>query len=112
MSNKSEKSSQSKSWFTVEKDFIRIKTTTFSLWSIFASGGPRRKRAIVFASRPDPRSDLIHLRFYVYSDNEDSQEVGYRLSDRNEDGADICMIFVIVNHPAIHAQLMRSFIIA
>ncbi|XP_020610357.1 netrin receptor UNC5A-like isoform X2 [Orbicella faveolata] len=72
--SKSEKNSQSRSWFTVGEDSIRIKTKTFSLWSIFACGGPRRKRATVFSSRPDPKSDLIYLRFYVYSDNEDSKK--------------------------------------
>jgi len=66
----------------VEKDSVRIKTKTFSLWSIFACGGPKRKRATVFASRPDPRSDLIYLRFYVYSDNEDSKRVGDPLNAR------------------------------
>jgi len=69
----------------VEKDSIRIKTKTFSLWTIFACGGPKRKRATVFASRPDPRSDLIYLRFYIYNDNEDSKRVGDPLSGRNED---------------------------
>ena len=34
-----------------------------------------RKVATVFASRPDSRSDLIYLRFYVYSDNIDSKIV-------------------------------------
>jgi len=67
----------------VGEDSIRIKTKTFSLWSIFACGGPRRKRATVFSSRPDPKSDLIYLRFYVYSDNEDSKKVSDRLNDRN-----------------------------
>ncbi|XP_078343251.1 uncharacterized protein LOC144628987 isoform X2 [Oculina patagonica] len=71
--NEWEKSSQSKAWFTVKKDSIHIKTKTFSLWSIFACGGPKRKRATVFASKPDPQSDLIYLRFYVYNDNEDSK---------------------------------------
>ena len=68
----------------VEKDFIRIKTKTFCLWSIFACGGPKRKRATVFASRPDPRSDLIYLRFYIYSDNGDSKRVSDPLGGRNE----------------------------
>ena len=83
MPNKSAKTSQSKYWFTVEKDSIRIKTKTFSLWSIFACGRPRRKRATVFASRPDPTSDLVYLRFYVYSDNEDSKRVGDSLTVKN-----------------------------
>ena len=68
----------------VEKDSIRIKTKTFSLWSIFACGGPKRKRATVFASKPDPKSDLIYLRFYVYNDSEDSKRVGDPLGGRNE----------------------------
>ena len=82
---KSRKTSQSKPCFAVEKDSIRIKTNTFSLWSIFACGGPRRKRATVFANRPNPQSDLIYLRFYVYSDNEDSKRVSDRLNDMNKD---------------------------
>ena len=82
--NKSEKKSQSKSWFTVGKDSISIKTKTFSLWSIFACGGPRRKRATVFASRPNPKSDLVYIRFYVYSDNEDSRRVSDLLSNRDK----------------------------
>jgi len=82
--NESEKVSQSQAVFTVKEDVIHIKTTTFSLWSILACGGPRRKIATVFASRPDPRSDLIYLRFYVYSDNQDSKRVSDQMSDRNE----------------------------
>ena len=81
--NEWEKSSQSKAWFTVKQDSIHIRTKNFSLWSFFACGGPRRKRATVFASKPDPKSDLIYLRFYVYSDNEDSKRVGDLLKGRN-----------------------------
>lgn len=72
----SEKNSQSKAWFTVKRDSIVIKTKTFSFWSVFACGGPKRKRATAFASKPNPNSDLISLRFYIYSDNEDSKRVG------------------------------------
>ena len=82
--NKWEKSSQSKAWFTVKQDSIHIKTKIFSLWCIFACGGPRKKRATVYYNKPDPKSDLIYLRFYVYSDNEDSKRVGDRLSERKE----------------------------
>ena len=35
----------------------------------------RGKIATAYASRPNPRSDLIYLRFYVYNDNEDSKKV-------------------------------------
>ena len=70
--------------FTVKKDAIHIKTKIFSLWSIFACGGPRRKRATVFSIRPDPKGDLIYMRFYVYSDNTDSKRVSNQVSDRNE----------------------------
>ena len=79
MAHETEKSSQSKCYFTVTNDSVSIKTKTFSLWSIFACGGPRRKRATVFSSRPNPKSDLIYLRFYVYSDNEDAKKVGPRV---------------------------------
>ena len=72
----SEKNCQSKSSFTVKKDTIHIKTKTFSLWSVFACGGPKRKRATVFAHKPNADSDVIFLRFYIYSDNEDSKKVG------------------------------------
>ena len=78
------KSSQSQAVFLVKEDAIHIKTKTFSLWSIFACGGPRRKRARVFSNRPDPKSDLIYLRFYVYSDNMDSKRVSNQIHDRNE----------------------------
>lgn len=59
----------------MKKDSIHIKTRIFSFWSIFACGGPKKKRATVFSSRPNPESDLIYLRFYIYSDNEDSKKV-------------------------------------
>ena len=72
----SEKKCQSKYWFTVKKDTIHIKTKKFSLWSVFACGGPKRKRATVFAHKPNADSDVIFLRFYIYSDNEDSKKVG------------------------------------
>ena len=81
--NESEKVSQSQAFFTVKEDVIHIKTTTFSLWSVLACGGPRKKIATAFASRPDPRSDLIYLRFYVYSDNQDSKKVSDQISDKN-----------------------------
>ena len=76
----SEKTDESKAWFIVKRDSIHIKTTTFSLWSVFACGGPKKKRATVYSSKPDPERNLIYLRFYVYSDNEDSRKVGNRLS--------------------------------
>lgn len=76
----SEKTDKSKAWFIVKRDSIHIKTTTFSLWSVFACGGPKKKRATVYSSKPDPESDLIYLRFYVYSDNEDSRKVSNRPS--------------------------------
>ncbi|XP_022807480.1 uncharacterized protein LOC111344511 [Stylophora pistillata] len=57
----------------VKPDSIHIKTMNFSLWSIFAYGGPKKKRATVFSSKPDCASDLIYLRFYVYNDNDDSR---------------------------------------
>ena len=83
--NESEETSQSsQAVFAVKEDAIHIKTKTFSLWSIFACGGPRRKRATVFANRPDPKSDLIYLRFYVYNDNRDSKKVSDQIRDRNE----------------------------
>ena len=72
----SEKNCQSKAWFTVKKDSIHIKTKIFSFWSVFACGGPKRKRATVFVSQPSPHNDLLYLRFYIYSDNEDSRKVG------------------------------------
>ena len=59
----------------VKKDSVHIKTKTFSFWSIFSCGGSKKKRATVFFSRPGRHSDLIYLRFYIYSDNEDSKKV-------------------------------------
>ena len=73
----SEKNSQSKAWYTVKKDSVHIKTKSFSFWSIFlcGGGGPKRKRATVFASKPNEEFDTICFRFYIYSDNEDSKKV-------------------------------------
>ena len=70
-----EKACHSKAWFTVKKDTVHIKTKTFSFWSVFCCGGPKRKRATVFVSKPNPGRNLLHLRFYIYSDNEDSRKV-------------------------------------
>ena len=78
--SESEKTDESKAWFIVKRDSIHIKTTTFSLWSVFACGRRKKKRATVYSSKPDPESDLIYLRFYVYNDNENSRKVGNRLS--------------------------------
>lgn len=80
----SEKNSQSKAWYTVKKDSVHIKTKTFSFWSIFAcgGGGPKRKRATVFANKPNAELDTICFRFYIYSDNEDSKKVGAAASTR------------------------------
>ena len=60
-----------------EKDSVHIKTKSFSFWSIFlcGGGGPKRKRATVFASKPNEEFDTICFRFYIYSDNEDSKKV-------------------------------------
>ncbi|XP_022807483.1 netrin receptor UNC5C-like isoform X3 [Stylophora pistillata] len=71
--NELEKNNLSNAWFTVQEDSIHIQTMTFCFWSIFFCGGTRRNRAIVFANKPNPGSDLIYLRFYTYSDNEDSR---------------------------------------
>ena len=67
----SERVSQSQAIFTVEEDSIANK--------------PSRKIATAYASKPDPRSDLIYLRFYVYSDNQDSKMVSDQMRDRIED---------------------------
>ena len=78
-------------WERVSNESKRVSqfqaVSTFSLKDIFACGGPRSriKGATVFASRPDPKSDLIYLRFYVYSYNEDSRRVSdQQLSNRND----------------------------
>ena len=34
-----------------------------------------RKRVTAFASKPNPEGNLISLRCYIYSDNEDSKRV-------------------------------------
>ena len=78
-----EKTCHSKAWFTVKKDTIHIKTKTFSFWSVFCCGGPKRKRATVFVSKPNPGRNLLHLRFYIYSDNEDSRKVWSGVIVRN-----------------------------
>ena len=64
MPNESERVSQFQAIFTVKDDSIDSKTS--------------RNIATVYASRPNPRSDLIYLRFYVYSDNEDSKMVSVK----------------------------------
>ncbi|XP_068673824.1 uncharacterized protein [Montipora foliosa] len=74
ISSASEKNCHSNAWFSVSEDCIYIKTKTFSIWCVFACGGPKRKRATVFSSKPNPSSNLISLRFYIYSDNEDSKK--------------------------------------
>jgi len=61
-SNESEGSSQSQAILPDKEDDIDC-------------GGTRRKLATVYASRPNPRSDLVYLRFYVYSDIRDSKRV-------------------------------------
>lgn len=73
----SERSCHSKAWFSIKKDSIVIKTKVFSIWSIFLCGvgGSKRKRVTAFASKPNPASNLISLRCYIYSDNEDSKKV-------------------------------------
>ena len=76
VSSASERNYQSEAWFTVKKDTIHIKTKTFSFWSVFSRGGPKKKRGRIFASKPDPQGNLLHLRFYIYSDNDDSMKVG------------------------------------
>ncbi|XP_029202600.2 uncharacterized protein [Acropora muricata] len=71
----SERSCHSKAWFSIKKDSIIIKTKVFSIWSIFVcgGGGPKRKRVTAFASKPNPETNLISLRCYIYGDNEDSK---------------------------------------
>ena len=73
----SERSCHSKAWFSIKKDSIVIKTKIFSIWSVFVcgAGGSKRKRITAFASKPNPASNLISLRCYIYSDNEDSKRV-------------------------------------
>ncbi|XP_020601650.1 uncharacterized protein LOC110040726 isoform X2 [Orbicella faveolata] len=74
ISNESEGVSQSQAICPVEEDAIDRKTKFFSPRGIIACGGPSRKIATVYANKPDPRSDLIYLRFYVYSDRQDSKK--------------------------------------
>ncbi|CAH3155234.1 unnamed protein product [Pocillopora meandrina] len=71
--NESKKNDMSRAWFTAKEDSIHIKTMTFCFWCVYCRrGAPRKKRATVFASKPNPRRDLIFFRFYIYSDNKDS----------------------------------------
>ena len=80
----SERSCHSKVWFSIKKDSIVIKTKVFSIWSIFICGvgGSKRKRVTAFVSKPNPASNLISLRCYIYSDNEDSKRVSNVVRDR------------------------------
>ena len=79
--SKSKKTHMSRAWFTAKEDSIHIKTMKFCFWCVFCRRRtPRKKRATVFASKPNPRRDLIEFRFYIYSDNRDSSRVSNRLS--------------------------------
>ena len=79
--NKSKRNDLSRAWFTAKEDSIHINTMTFCFWCVyFRRGAPKRKRATVFASKPNSGGDLIQFRFYIYSDNKDSLRVSYRLS--------------------------------
>ena len=79
----SERSCHSKAWFSIKKDSIVIKTTVFSIWSIFVcgGGGSKKKRVAAFVSKPNPASNLISLRCYIYGDNEDSKRVSNSVRD-------------------------------
>ena len=79
----SERSCHSKAWFSIKKDSIVIKTKVFSIWSIFVcgGGGSKKKRVIAFARKPNPASNLISLRCYICSDNEDSKKVSNAVRD-------------------------------
>ena len=80
------RSCQSKAWFSIKKDSIVIKTKIFSIWSVFVCGvgGSKRKRITAFASKPNPASNLISLRCYIYGDNEDSKRVSNVVRDREQ----------------------------
>jgi len=82
--NESEGVSQSRAIFTFKVDAIECKTKISFPRSIFAGRGPSIKIATVYASKPDPRSDLIYLRFYVYSDKQDSKMVSDQMRDMDE----------------------------
>ena len=81
----SEGVSQSPAIFTGKGNSIDSKTEIFSPKRKFDCGGTRRKIAAVYASKPNSRSDLIYLRFYVYSDKKGSKMVSDQLRNRNED---------------------------
>ncbi|XP_015771235.1 PREDICTED: uncharacterized protein LOC107349564 [Acropora digitifera] len=85
----SERSCHSKAWFSIKKDSIVIKTKVFSIWSIFVCGvgGSKRKRVTAFASKPNPASNLISLRCYIYSDNEDSKRKVKRFEEEHFPGS-------------------------
>ena len=79
--NKSKRNDLSRAWFTAKEDSIHINTMTFCFWcAYFRRGAAKKKRAIVFASKPNPGGDLILFRFYIYDDHIDSLWVSYRLS--------------------------------
>ncbi|XP_044184793.1 uncharacterized protein LOC122964932 [Acropora millepora] len=81
----SERFCHSKAWFSIKKDSIVIKTKVFSIWSIFICGvgGSKRKRVTAFVSKPNPASNLISLRCYIYSDNEDSKRKVKRFEEEH-----------------------------
>ena len=79
---------------------------TFCFKDIFSRGRPRIKRATVFASRPDPKSDLIYLRFYVYSYNEDSRRVSdQQLSNRNV--GSVSTLFTYGSRSTVITRILR-----
>jgi len=67
--------SESQAIFMVKVDAIESKTKNSFPRGIFACGGPSIKIATIYANKPNPESDLIYLRFYVYSDKQDSKKV-------------------------------------
>ncbi|XP_067017943.1 netrin receptor UNC5B-b-like [Acropora muricata] len=84
----SESSCHSKAWFSIKEDSIVIKTKVFSIWSVFVcgEGGSMRKRVTAFVSKPNPEGNLISLRWYIYSDNEDSKRKVERLENEHFPG--------------------------
>ncbi|XP_044184796.1 uncharacterized protein LOC122964936 [Acropora millepora] len=79
--------------FRLKRTASSSKRRFFSIWSIFVCGvgGSKRKRVTAFVSKPNPASNLISLRCYIYSDNEDSKRKVKRFEEEHFPGSKSCI---------------------
>ena len=71
----------------------------------------RRKRVIAFASKPNPTSNLISLRCYIYGDSEDSKKVSNAVRDlerfdsKEESQLEAKHFFFLLSKPSTYSRL-------